>query len=158
LIEKTERKPDAEGIFMDFWGNQKKEKYPSWRYHKFKDPIVVNDAEEDKQAGENGFEDPMMPACANRSLINWFWDLEDMSPWQLVIFCKDEYGVDLPIEAGQEKLFKTVMELGRWAPRNQGRIVLMAHTMEMNYDQTLETIRKMAGSGMSEIETKVVTI
>jgi hypothetical protein len=158
LTEKTERKADLEGIFVDFWGAQKHEKYPAWRYHKLQDPLLVNNTEEDAKAAENGFEDPMMPACANRSMINWFWDLEDMSPNQLVVFAKDEYGVELPIEAGQEKLFKVVMDLGRSAPRNQGRIVLMAHTIEMNLDQTQETIRKMAGSGMSEIERREVIL
>lgn len=149
--EATSTKP---GIwFRGIPGLNGYKKYPSWRYHKIKDPIVVHDTEEDQRVRLDGYEPVNIPITSNKYLSNWFWDLEDLSPKQLVVFAKEEFEIDLPIEAGQERLLKAVMELSKHAPQNRGRITLMAHTIKMNYDETLLEIRKMADKGMSEIET-----
>ena len=62
-----------------------------------------------------------------------------MSPKQLRLFAREEFGVDLP-DADQEILFDAVLKLTRSAPQNNNRLILMAHTMKMNYDETLAQI------------------
>lgn len=118
--------------------------YPCWRYHRLLDPLLVNNTDEDDACRKQGYDAPNAPLTANKQLINWFWDLEDMSPNQLRVFAKDEFDVELPKEASQECLMKVVCRLSKASPQNQGRIVLMAHTIQMNYDATLEEIRRMS--------------
>jgi len=133
-----------------------KVKYPCALYKDGFDPMIVNNEEEEQSARADGFDSLTASAMANPYLTNWVWDLEDMSPKQLVVFAKDEYDIDLPIEAGQNKLFKAVCLLARHAPQNRNRLVLMGHTIKMNYDATLDEIRRMVdnptGLGM-ESET-----
>ncbi len=119
------------------------QRYPIWLYHDDKEPLLVNDDDGEKEARLQGYDSITAADMSNKHLINWFWDLEDMSPRQLQIFAKEEYSVDLPIEAGQEKLFKAIVELTRAAPQNQNCMVFMAHTIKMNYDETLNEIRRM---------------
>ena len=130
-------------------------RYPCYLYREDTAPLLVKDTSEEADARADGYDSVTAASMANKQLINWYWDLEDMSPRQLVVFAQDEYGVDLPVEAGQERLFQAVLELTRSAPQNRNRLVLMAHTMQMNYDATQEEIRRMmSGSGQHlEIET-----
>lgn len=129
--------------------------YPCWRYHHIKEPLLVKDAKEDEEARKQGYDDPMAPISANKQLMNWYWDLEDMSPKQLVVFAKDEFDVDLPIDAGQERLMGAVVELSRNSPQNRNRIVLMAHEIAMDYDASQREIRRMMEKEESETETQV---
>jgi len=149
------------GIFWRGFTERNMPKYPAWRYHKIHEPILVHDTDEDAAMVKHGYEPINVPISANTGFINWFWDIEDMSPRQLCVFVKDEYGVDLPEDAPQEKLQRAVFELIKWAPQNQNRLVLMAHTIKMNYDETLEEIKRMAFGGngcCTETETKVVEL
>ena len=118
-------------------------KYPQFLYKDGVDPVKVHNTDEEEKARADGFDSITAGAMSNPHLVNWFWDLEDMSPKQLHVFAKEEYGVDLPIEVGQEKLFSAVVDLTRNAPQNRNRLVLMAHMVKMNYDATLEEIRRM---------------
>jgi hypothetical protein len=119
-------------------------RYPYWLYKDGYEPILVNCKEEVDEAKAKGYELVTAGTMANKNLINWFWDLEDFSPKQLRVFAKDEYGVELPEEASQQTLFKAVTELSRAAPQNRNRTVMMAHTISMNYDATIEEIKRMA--------------
>ena len=141
---KKQQEPFCECIFEgrafdNFPGTQ----YPCWRYHNQLDPLLVNNSEEDESCKKLGYDDLSAPLSANKQLINWFWDLEDMSPKQLRTFAMEEFEVDLPEEASQEILMKAVCKLSKYAPQNQGRIVLMAHTIKMNYEATQEEIRRV---------------
>lgn len=137
------------GIF--FLGKHGQDKwYPRWVYHKVLQPKIVENTEEEEEARALGFEAFSYIMTSNATLQNWFWDLEDMSPKQLVAFAQDEFGVDLPIEAGQQKLFESVCKLSKAAPQNQGRIALMAHTIKMNYDETCDQIRRGIAGGVTE--------
>jgi hypothetical protein len=156
---RKQQEPFCECIFEgracdNFPGTQ----YPCWRYHKILDPLLVNNSEEDEACRKQGYDDPNAPVTANKQLINWYWDLEDMSPKQLVVFAKEEFEVDLPLEGGQERLLKAVFKLSKFAPQNRNRIVLMAHTIRMNYDETLEEIRRMQATGQAEITREVFEI
>lgn len=138
----------------DFLG---KPVFPHWLYKDGDEPFMVHDSTEEAQAKSLGFDAVTPKGMSNRYLVNWFWDLEDMSPRQLQVFAKEEYDVDLPIEAGQDRLFKCVLELTRYAPQNRNRLVLMAHTIKMQYDETLEEIRRMVTPGALGVESETVS-
>lgn len=129
--------------------------FPHWMHKDNCEPWLVENTDEDREARAKGFDNITSGAMANRYLINWFWDFEDFSVRQLTVFAKEEYGVDLPIEAGQEKLFQAVCELTKAAPQNRNRLILMAHSIKMNYDETLEEIRRvMASPGDANVEVE----
>lgn len=119
-------------------------RYPCWLYRADCDPLRVNNEDDEKQARDAGYDSITASDLSNKHLVNWVWDLEDMSPKQLRVFAMDEYGVDLPVEADQDTLFKAVLELARCAPQNRNRMILMAHTVQLNYDATLAEIRRLA--------------
>ncbi len=133
-------------------------KYPAWRYHRVLDPIIVTDTEHDEAVKKQGYEELAYTYMSNRTMINWFWDIEDMSPKQLVIYAKEEWDIDLPIEAGQDKLQDAIFKLARWAPNNRERLVFMAHEINMNYDAVQQEIRDMAKNGMTEVEERIIEI
>ena len=147
-----------EGLtFGGLMQGRQKPAFPRWMHKDAKPPRLVNNTDEAEAANAEGFDNITAAGMSNKHLINWFWDLEDMSPRQLVVFAKDEYGVDLPIEAGQETLFQAVVELTRHAPQNRNRLVLMAHTIRMEYDATLEEIRRMIGATGEGYECETIT-
>jgi len=113
--------------------------------------MLVNNTDEELAARKRGYDNIHAGMIANKVLINWYWDLEDFSPKQLVYFAQEEFGVDLPIEAHQLKLLDAVLRLTKAAPQNCNRIVLMAHTIKLNYDETLSSIRKMIEGVPEEI-------
>ena len=117
--------------------------YPHWLYKDGYDPVLVKNTDQEQKWVSEGYDTITAGRMSNKHLINWVWDLEDFSPRQLRVFALEEYGVDLPEDAKQETLFKAVMELTRAAPQNQNRLILMAHTIKMNYDETLNQIRDM---------------
>lgn len=133
------------------------QKYPRWMYKDGCSPLKVADETEEEKARKDGYDAVSAGMMANHVLINWFWDIEDMSPRQLCVFAHDEYGVDLPIEAGQDRLFKAVVELAKYAPQSRNRLVLMAHTMRMNYDETLDEIKRLISGNGQGMETETET-
>jgi len=126
-------------------------KYPAWRYHDWLEPIIVQNEEEDAKAKAQGWFEHNKPITMSRHLLNERFDLEDMSARQLVCYARDEFGVELPVDAGKEKLFKAIWRLSMNAPENEGRIVMMAHALKLNYDETQLEIKKLAGKGEAEI-------
>lgn len=130
--------------------------YPCRMYKDGEDPITIDSPDAEKAAKLQGFDHISAGQMANRNMVNWFWDIEDMSAKQLVVFAQDEYEIDLPIEAGQDKLFQAVCRLTRAAPQNRNRIVLMAHTIKLNYDATLAEISRTfeKPGDLDEVETE----
>ena len=116
--------------------------------------ILVDNTEAELNARARGYDNINAGMIANKVLINWFWDIEDFSPKQLVVFAKEEFDIDLPAEADQIKLMQSVLLLTKHAPQNCNRIVLMAHTIKMNYDETMSTIRKMVVGAKEERVTE----
>jgi len=132
-------------LFAGFFAQDGARKYPRWRHHKILPSKLVYNTSDDEQARAEGYEDPHVPITANPSIPNWYWDLEDMSKRQLLVYARDEFGVELPAEARHETLLSAVLKLGKLAPQHRSRLVLMAHTIKMNYDATLAEIRRMMG-------------
>lgn len=124
--------------------------YPAWRYHDIREPILVYSTQEDEEAEKKGWKAVNSPTTVNPRLTNWHWDLVDMSPRQLCIFAQEEYGADLPPEAGVEKLIKAIWRLHVAAPENKDRVVLMAHTVAMNYDATQAEIKRLVATEEGE--------
>jgi hypothetical protein len=139
-----------DGIFFMGFHGEKSKKYPAWRYHEWQEPVIVNDKEEDERAAAAGWIEHNKPMTMVRHLLNQRFDLEDMSARQLALYARQEYGVDLPVEAGKEKLFKAIWRLSINAPENEDRVVLMAHSLEMNYEETQLEIKKLAAKGEEE--------
>jgi hypothetical protein len=143
------------GVFHHIKGRNKP--YPAWRYHKYFEPKIVDDTGADYQASIDGWKSPDQPITALPHLVNWNLDLEDMNAEQLCIFAKEEYGVDLPQEARAEKLVKAIWHLARATP-DKGRMVLLAQSIEMNYDETIKEIRRQAEKGFDEHESYEVEL
>ena len=141
-------------FFRGFGGGKSYKKYPVWRYHKWLEPYIVHNTQEDYEASVAGWKQLDIPITAVRHLVNWRWDLEDMTSRQLALFAYEEFGVDLPIEAGEEKLLKAIWKLTNFAPQNKGRITLMAQSIEMNYDETVNYIQEL-GKDMEMKESRV---
>ena len=131
--------------------------YPKWLYKNAKDPRKVVDTDDEDAARKEGWDNVTASMMSNKVMANWFWDLEDMSPKQLCVFAKDEYGVDLPHDADQEKLFKAVCELAKHAPQNKDRLVLMAHTVRLNYNETIEEIKRLFSEDCQNVEHETIT-
>ncbi len=146
------------GIFFRGYGFEGVKPYPAWRHHKVLEPIIVKDAEEDEEVKKQGYEKITPCFASYKGLINWFWDIEDMSPRQLVVFAKEEWNIDLPVESEQEHLQKAIFELIRWAPSNRNRVTFMAHEIKMNLDEVQQEIRDLSKDGMSEVEERVIEI
>jgi len=146
------------GIFIVGCGVDLKP-YPAWRYHtnNLFEPILVENTEEDERAELEGWKTLDTPVTGMKHLSNWRHDLEDMTAKQLVLFAKEEFGVDLPVEAGDVKLVKAMWTLTHLAPQHSGRITLLAQSIEMDYDATLDEIRAMA-ENLGVNETREVTI
>ena len=141
-MEKTEK---GAGIFFEGFYGKREKPYPGWRYHRFFEPKIVKNTEEDFQASCAGWKDPGMLKTAVPHMANWNHDLEDMNARQLVLFAREEYDIDLPESAGVEKLIKAMWRIAQVAPQNEGRMILLAQSIEMNYDETLKEIERMAG-------------
>jgi len=120
-------------------------KYPAWRYHALYEPRVVENTDEDQVASDQGWKDPQTPITSLQGFNNFYHDLEDMNPRQLVAYAKEEYGADLPVEAGKAKLLWAIWKIASQSPKNEGRMVLLAQSIKMNYDETQSEILRMAG-------------
>lgn len=146
--------PEATGKFVGYFmgiAEMKGKPYPAWRYHEVLQPKLVHNTQEDQEASDAGWKAVNVPMGKNPQLLNWHWDLEDFSAEQMVLFAREEFDVDLPYEAGTEKLFKIIWKLTKAAPVNKDRIILMAQTIKMEYDETQAEIRRMMKTG--DIET-----
>lgn len=153
-----ETRPKRQALFMGF-EDAVPPRYPHYLYHEDLEPLLVQNAQEEIEARAKGYDAFTMSMLANKTMSNWFWDLEDFSPKQLVVFAKDEYGVDLPIEAGQQVLYDSICKLSRTAPQNENRLVFIAQVMEMNLEATMAEIKRMTGGGIDiEIETETFEV
>jgi hypothetical protein len=121
-------------------------KYPAWRYHKILEPKIVNDTEEDQQAYLDGWKDPSVPVTAHQGFSNFYHDLEDMNCRQLVYYAREEFGAELPEEAGKARLLHAIWQIATRHPKSRNRIVLLAQSIRMNLDETHAEILKMAGN------------
>lgn len=158
MDENQGKKPEqGGGVYVVGFGGKKFDRYPAWRYHEFFEPVIVQNTDEDDEAQAKGWKTLDTPITGVQHLSNWRHDLEDMTAKQLVLFAKEEFGVDLPVEAGEVRLVKAMWRLTQLAPQHTGRITLLAQSIEMNYDETLDEIREMA-KDFDVIEQREMTI
>jgi len=142
------------GIYFEGFPGEDDKPYPAWRYHEWLEPVIVEDTEADERVQEQGWYVHNRPMTMVRHLMNQRFDLEDFSARQLAQYAKEEFGVELPVEAGREKLFKTIWRLSMSAPENKDRIVLMAIAMQMNYEEEQSEIARLAKDA-SEVTKEV---
>lgn len=142
----TPKERKSPGIFfeaMDRFGRPIS--YPAWRYHAIYEPRIVNNTEQDLQAEKEGWKNPQVPITAVQGFSNFYHDLEDMTPRQLVYYAKSEFGAELPEVAGKQKLLHAIWRLFMVSPKSRNRMVLLAQSIEMNYDETVKEIERLAG-------------
>jgi hypothetical protein len=133
----TEEKGKS-GIFFEKVGT----KYPGWRYHKFLEPMIVKDTAADEDAAKNGWHEIQESITVVPHLTNWRFDLEDMSARQLLSYARDEFDIDLPVEAGKEKLLKVLWRLHVMSPKNRDRMVILAQTVKFDLEEAYREIRE----------------
>ena len=150
-------RPKGDGIWVVGINGEHLKPYPSWRYHELFPPVIVHDTAEDEAAQHQGWKTLDTPSTGVQHLCNWRHDLEDMTAKQLVLFALEEFGVELPIEAGEEKLVKAMWELTHIAPQHSGRITLLAQSVKMDYDEVCAEIHA-AAEDMEFTVTKVVEL
>ena len=143
-----------DGIFFHAYGSGRKKTYPAWRYHKYLEPIIVNDTSEDQDAVQKGYKHLDRTVERNSFLFNYMIDLEDFTPRQLSVYINDEFDLALNPDVGKEKLIQSVWKLTLNDPKNKDRAVLLAQSIEMNYDETVLEIQKMS-KGLEETESEV---
>lgn len=119
--------------------------YPAWRYHDYLEPKIVYNTEEDDQARAEGWENPQVPITAVQNFCNYYHDLEDFNNEQLCYYAMAEFGVDLPVEAPKSKLLWAIWQLAANSKKTKNRIVLLAQSIDMNYDETVKEILRAAG-------------
>jgi hypothetical protein len=155
----VEPKPKRIGRFLGLNPNVIGTRHPLWLYHDELEPRIAENEEEEKSLRDKGYDLFNAGMLANKTIVNWFWDLEDFSPKQLAVFAKDEYGVDLPIDASQDVLYRSICKLAKFAPQNENRLVFIAQMMEMNLEATMAEIKRMAGGGIDiEFETETFEV
>ena len=116
--------------------------------------MIVHNTKEDIEASKAGWKAVISNKLSTSNIRNWKYDLEDMSARQLTIFAKEEYGVDLPESAGVQVLMKAIWRLNLAAPQSKDRIILLAQTIKLNYDETLVEIRRHIKTGKAETTTE----
>jgi len=151
---KTKKGIRRPGIYFRAYGSHRAGVYPAWRYHKHLEAIIVNDTAADIEAQQLGYEHLDTITKSNPHLMNFMADLEDFSPRQLARYAKEEFEIDLSPEAGEEKLRQSIRALTVFSPKNRDRIVLLAQSIKMNYDETVEEVRNLS-KDFEEIETEV---
>ena len=131
--------------------------YPASRYHALYEPIIVEDTQADQHAADRGYRPPQEPITAVPRLSNYFHDLEDFNQRQLVAYAKEEFEVEFPREATKELLIKAIWQLYQMTPKHKGRMVLLAQSVKMSYDETLNQIRRTA-ENFEETETREIWV
>ncbi len=142
------------GIYFRNYGSNRAKSYPAWRYHKYLDAKIVNDTAEDIEAQEVGYEHLDTIVKSSPHLLNHMADLEDLSARQLAQYALEEFEIDLSPEVGEERLREHIRALTFASPKNKDRIVLLAQSIKMNYDETVKEIQRLA-KGFEETETQV---
>jgi len=150
---------EKSGIFFEGKGEKGNlDPYPAWRYHDYEEPIIVRNAKEDREAREKGWDNVRAPITADQRFNNYYHDLEDFNNRQLAYYAKNEFGAELPAEASKAKLLWAIWQLAMRSRKTKKRIVLLAQSIRMNYDETVAEVLKHAGDieQCSEKESEIV--
>lgn len=116
--------------------------YPAWRYHKYFDPVLVHNTDEDETAKGNGWESIEASVFAPSKLKNFGPDFEELSPRQLCLYAKSKFNIDLSPKTSPDKLIQALYRLYTNDPGSKDDVVLLAQSMEMDLDQTMAAIRE----------------
>ena len=142
-MTETESTHEERGIFIHAIGHQSKP-YPAWRYHKWLEPQIVHNTDEDEELQAQGYAEAEATIEMNTYLLNWRHDLEEMSARQLSLFLKEEFELDIPYQVGKEYLFQLIWKLYMFSPASKDQIALIAEVVELNYDKAQSGIKEIA--------------
>ena len=129
-------------IFFDKIFGAEEGLYPQWRYHKYYEPKLVYNTQEAADAEAAGWKYRNTAPFTPPKFKNFGMDFEDLNERQLINFAKCNFDIDLSNCQDKERLIRAINQLYLNAPAARDDVVLLCQSMEMEYDQFVEQIKK----------------
>jgi hypothetical protein len=130
---------------------------PRWLYHKFYEPkLVTNTAEQDKAIAQ-GYHEPQLDVFTPAAIKDFGTDFEDLNARQIIDFARHKFDIDLSNVTDKNKLIRVINRLYLGCPDDERNVILLAQSMEMNYDETVRLIKDWSLKP-NDVTTEVVYI
>lgn len=142
--------------FQGIFGEEEKQ-FPQWRYHKYYEPRLVNNTEEADAAKAQGYHCVAEDAFTPTRFKNFGYDFQELNERQLQNYALNKFEIDLSNVTDKDKLIQVLNRLYLETAEHREDIVLLAQSIEMEYDQTVADIRKNVENA-SEVTTEVLYI
>ena len=131
--------------------------FPRWLYHKFYEPKLIENTEQQEKALSQGYHEPKIDIFTPQTIKNFGTDFEDLNARQLADFAKHKFGIDLSAYESKNELIWALNRLYLGCPDGERNVILLAQSMEMNLDETVRLIKDWAEKPQ-EVETEVLYI